>query len=169
MLTVCNRASVALPIFKTITLGKYQTGYEYRRALNQAGCSVSNSANELLEIPQFICASQETEVDLVALSVGELHLDTGVHYKDMCRRALQEGIELCPAEVGPALRLTYRDQLHGECLRIAMEAISSLDHGRVIFGVMHSYGKLCLEAFYGRPGELLRATDRFLFRGRRKL
>ena len=43
------------------------------------------------------CAQEETEVDLVLLSVKELGFGNGAHYKDICAKALQVGLELGPA------------------------------------------------------------------------
>ena len=63
----------------------------------------------------------------MALSVKELGFNDGAYYKDICTKALELGLELCPAEVGPALRLVYKDQSRGEWLRIAMEAITGSD------------------------------------------
>ena len=42
---------------------------------------------------------------------------------DILARARQLGFKLCPAEVGPALRLAYRDQPIGEFLHIGMKPL----------------------------------------------
>jgi hypothetical protein len=43
---------------------------------------------------------------------------------DVYVRAVSLGFELCPAEVGPALRLDYLDQPLGEFLHIAMKPVA---------------------------------------------
>ena len=106
-------------------------------------------------------------MDLVVLSVGELGFKDGAHYSDICARAVEIGLELCPAEVGPALRLTYGDQPKNEWLRIATEAITDLDGYHFIFAVEHSDGELWLRGYYGHPGSFWYVVHRFVFVRRR--
>jgi hypothetical protein len=49
--------------------------------------------------------------------------DEGASFSAIYTRARQLGLELCPAEVGPLLRLRYRSQPVGEWLHIAMRPI----------------------------------------------
>ena len=73
------------------------------------------------------------------------------------------GLEFCPAETGPALRLVYRDQSCGEWLRIAMEAITGPDGDRVIFAVNHVNDGLWLDGDYGNPQFFWEADALFVF------
>jgi hypothetical protein len=57
----------------------------------------------------------------------ELGASVEVSLHDIYARAVALGFELCPAEVGPTLRLNYLDQPLGEFLRIAMQSVSRYD------------------------------------------
>ena len=107
------------PIWKTVKLGVYKTADAYRKAL-EAGKHLSGEwVSDLFGKPACTCASEETDVDLVVLSVADLGFKEGALYSQICEKALAMELELCPAEVGPALRLAYENQPRGERLIIA--------------------------------------------------
>jgi hypothetical protein len=112
--------------WKTIKLGVHKTAGEYLQALKRVRYHISDWVNDILGEAEFTCATKETDVDLVVLSVAELGFKDGAKHSEICVRALKMGLLLCPVEVGPALRLTYKDQPRGEWLIIAMNPISSL-------------------------------------------
>jgi hypothetical protein len=157
--------STAIPremtVWKTVKLGTCKSPDEYRKALKKAGQRIGDWGNDILGKTD--CAQEETEVDLVVLSVKELGFANGAPYKNICAKALQLGLELCPAEVGPALRLAYGDQPRGEWLRIAMEAITASDGLRVIFAVDHDNVELWLRGRNGHPENAYPADYRFVF------
>jgi hypothetical protein len=154
------RKAAKLSALKSVKLGACKTPDEYRKALEEAAYRIGDWGSDILG--KTACAQEETEVDLVALSVNELGFNDGAHYKDICTKAIELGLELCPAEVGPALRLVYKHQSRGEWLRIAMEAITGSDGDRFIFAV-HVNDGLWLDGDCGRP-EFFWGTDgRFVF------
>ena len=152
-----------LPVWNTVKLGTCKTADEYRKALKKAGRRIGDWANDILGKPAFTASQQETEVDLVVATVAELGLTEGGQYKDICARAVEMGLELCPAEVGPALRLVYDDQPKGEWLIIAMEAITNSDGYRYVFAVGHDRVELWLDGSDGRPERFGDAGRRFVF------
>ena len=94
--------------------------------MDSAGIKIRDSANEILARPAFPYARVKTEVELALLSASELGVETESSLSDVYKRAKQVGLELCPAEVGPQLRLHYRNQPLGEALvYIAMEPIAA--------------------------------------------
>jgi hypothetical protein len=127
------------PIFKTVTLGQYENSEEYRQALKSAVVRMGDFSHQMLK--KISVARTRIELDLVIVSVGDLGL-----YQATCRdiypRALELGLELCPAEVGPALRLAYVDQSFGEILLIAMEPITVSDGSLWVFRVEHADAEL---------------------------
>ena len=164
-LLVSAAKPIEMPVWKTVKLGTCKTPDEYRKALKKAGRRIGDWGNDILG--RITCSKEEVDLDLVVLSVGELGFKDGAHYADICAKAQELGLELCPAEVGPALRLQYGDQPKGEWLRIAMEAITDRDGRLSIFSVEHFGGGLWLYGYYGHPVFVWDADRCFVF-GRRK-
>lgn len=112
---------------------------------------------------QFMVAAEETEVDLVVVSVAELGFKNGVKREDIYARAKELGLGLCPAEVGPQLRLQYADQSGGEWLVIGMEPITGSGGSLRLFRVGHGDFGLWLGGSCGGPDSIWRAGRRFVF------
>ncbi len=140
------------PVWKTIKLGTgLKTADDFRQALKASGFEIGNWANDILGKPAFTAAAKETEVELVRVSVAELGFKNGATRQDIYQRAQELGLELCPNEVGPQLRLQYKDQPYNEWLRIAMESIAGSGGGLVVFGVGRVDGDQWLGGGCGTP------------------
>lgn len=164
-LVVSVAKPIEMPVWKTVKLGTCKTPDEYRKALKKAGRRIGDWGDDILG--RITCSKEEVDLDLVVLSVGDLGFNDGARYADICAKAQELGLKLCPAEVGPALRLQYGDQPKDEWLRIAMEAMVDRDGGLGIFDVDRGAGGLWLDGNCGRPDFVWSADDRFVF-GRRK-
>jgi len=152
------------PIWKTIKLGTgLKTADDFRKALKQSGCKIGDWGNDILGKPAFTVSETETEVNLVNISVAKLGFKNGATRKDIYERAISLGLELCPNEVGPQLRLQYKDQPNGEWLRIAMEPISGSLGDLSIFKVEHRGSGLWLDSGVGGPGGFWGGSSRFVF------
>jgi len=77
--------------------------------------------------------------------------------------ALELGLELCPAEVGPVLRLAYKDQPLSGWLIIAMNVITVSVGGLSVFRVEHDDRGLWLSAGYGHPESFWGSDKHFVF------
>jgi len=150
-------------VWKTITLGTHKDLKALRAALKSAKCKMSDYAIDVLGKPAFTLASEQTEVDLVVRSVEELGFEGNATFAQIRAKAVELGLELCPAEVGPALRLAYKKQPRYERFRIAMEAITDSDGDHIILGVGHDYDGLWLRWFNGDPDFVWSDEDRFVF------
>ena len=161
------RTRQEFPIWKTISLGMRKSPDEYRKALKQVRISIGDWGYDILD--RIAYSQEEIEVDLVVLSVSELGFYRSAKYKDLCAKALELGLQLCPAEVGPALRLSYKEQPGGERLRIAMTAITSYGRCDSIFEVVHEVeleyeeDELWLGGNCGVPDIRRRIRSRFVF------
>jgi hypothetical protein len=78
-------------------------------------------------------------------------------------RGCELGLELCSAEVGPYLRLEYKDQPVGERLFVAMKPIHSSDGEPRIFVVEHNDQGMSLDAARARPDDIWQPSDIFVF------
>lgn len=78
-------------------------------------------------------------------------------------RVRQLGLQLCPAVLGPEIRLQYTDQPLGERLFIAMKPIASEDGEPRIFVVAHEANGLALDTARARPDDYWAPDDLFVF------
>jgi hypothetical protein len=82
---------------------------------------------------------------------------------EVYQRARQAGLELCPAEVGPRLRLEYRNQPLGEALDIAMEPVATYGGEPTILTLANWGTGLTLIGRNGRPESTVSRKSRFVF------
>ena len=155
--------------FRNIELG---TGIQDRKAFQEViktrGMRIGDWAKDLLENPDFKAVGERADADLVEVSVAGLGFNKATRYDVICARAQELGLELCPAEVGPQLRLQYTDQPDGEYLRIAMKAISHSGGVPRVFGVNRCGDVLWLDARDGRADLEWNPGHRFVFLRPRK-
>ena len=162
--TMAKETEHEFDIWKTIKLGTgFKTADEFRRALRDGGFRISGWASDILGNPAFKVASEETEVDLIKVTVAELGFKEGVRRDQIYERAKEFGLELCPAEVGPQLRLRYKDQPNGEWILVAMEPIFASDGRPGLFFVGRPASGLWLGGRWGRPGLFWGADGRWVF------
>jgi hypothetical protein len=139
----------------TISLGKKITAKE----LEKKGFKVGDWAKDILKKVKF----KKQEIELVVKTVSKLGLPDGGTLKEIYEKAKEQGLELCPAEVGPALRLVYTDQPKGEWLRIAMEPVTDSDGDLFVFSIEHDDDGLWLFGFNGNPGIFCYGNYRWVF------
>jgi len=165
-------------IWKTITVGGSKGVNAVRVAMEVAPCPVviGDDADEILGRPAFPFGRKLVELDLVVVSVFELGLGdqssrndvelasaVEVSLRDVYARAIALGFELCPAEVGPALRLQYLDQPLGEFLRIAMTPVARYTGELVDFTLGNGGAGLMLVGGNGDPAATVPSAVRFVF------
>jgi len=148
-------------IFKIIEIGTHKDVKSLRKALEESGARIGNWGGDILNKTKLSKSKQS--LDLVVLSVKELGFPQGAELKDIYEAAGNQGLDLCPAEVGPQLRLQYLDQPSGEWLIIAMEPISDSDGDLSLFFVGLSDDGRWLGACCGSPDYHWGAGYRFVF------
>lgn len=154
----------AFQVWETLKLGtSLATADEFRGALKRAGFKISDWATDILGKPAFKVATEETEVDLVVVSVAGLGFASGATREDIYNRAQKLGLKLCPPEVGPQLRLQYHDQLESEWLFVAMEPIADSDGYSSVFRVERRGDGLWLDSYDGRSESFWHDRNRWVF------
>ncbi|MBR0955137.1 hypothetical protein [Bradyrhizobium canariense] len=158
------RSAVDHPAWKTIKIGAFANVFALSNALDAAGCSIGNSAGEILARPTFTVSATKTSVELFAVSAAELGFrsDTAL-LADIYARAKQLGFGLAAAEVGPQLRLQYFDQPTGEFLIIGMEPIRTWQGAPVILNVANGGAGLILIGRDGSADAEIPVASRFVF------
>jgi hypothetical protein len=158
------RSAVAVPVWKTITIGTFANSFALRNALDAAGCSIGNSAGEILARPAFTLGATKTVVELFAVSAAELGFQTDTaSLADIYARAQQLGFALTAAEVAPQLRLQYFDQPIGEFLIIGMEPIKTWKGQPVILTVANGGTGLILIGQDGSADAEIAVASHILF------
>jgi hypothetical protein len=157
-------AASDIPIWRTLRIGAHENMQALRDALRRKRCRIGEIAGEALD--QMPVAKNKASVilDLSVLSIAELGFDRkGASFADVYARARMLGLELCPAEVGPQLRLTYMNQPLGEFLHVAMEPIVTRGGSPVVFVLANGGEGLLLISSEGQPDLMLPSTVRFVF------
>ena len=156
----------AIPVWKTITIGELAGVNAVRAAMDVAPCPIfiGDWADEILGRPSFPFSRKPTELDLVVVSVADLGFgDQGAPLRDIYARALASGLELCPAEVGPVLRLNYLDQPPGEFLHVAMRPVARYSGELVDLTLGNGGNDLLLIGGDARPEAMLPGSVRLVF------
>lgn len=162
---IVSAATKVWNVWKKIKLGTGpKNADDFRTALKQADCNIGDWGNDILGKPAFTVSPEETEVELVNVSVAELGFKDGATRADIYKRANELGLDLCPNEVGPQLRLQYKDQPKGEWLLIAMEPITVSGGDLDVFDVRRDVdGRRWLIANCGDAGRVWDAFSRWVF------
>ena len=152
----------------TIDIGE-RAGLELVETMQRENIVVSNQAFEMLKSDAFeqsrmnriVRTGKESErVDLVRLSVANLGLQHHVSMQEIFERAFKLGLQLCPLEVGPELRLHTKDE---EDMYVAMERILILDGHPFMFNLRKQDGRLRLGGYDSSVDNQWASVRRFLF------
>ncbi|MBI5400671.1 MAG: hypothetical protein HZB12_00945 [Candidatus Yonathbacteria bacterium] len=146
-----------------------KTVEEYKAELKQKNINVDLHAESLLNSPDFKSSVESSknsieDIDLVCITVGDLGFENGATADEIYKKAEEFGLELCPFEVGPALRSSYSGT---EWMRIAMKQISDRAGRPGIFNMDSDVDGLWLDADFAEPSRRWGAGNEFVFRARR--
>lgn len=147
------KTSIEFTVLMTIKLGTHKSVNDLIQSLKEGGYHLSESqfgGGTQDAIKGVSLATSETEVTLHTATVKELTGDDDSTISDTDEAILSHGYALCPAEVGPQLRLQYPTQPQNEILIMAMKPLVVSGYQR-LFRVCHDGGGLCLQTDAGQP------------------
>lgn len=125
---------------------------------------MGDSVDEAIGRPAFPFTRTKVDLDLVAVSVAELGFpEDGGSIADIYAHARSIGLELCPPDLGPALRLKYLNQPRGEFLHIGMRPVALYSRELVDFTVGNDGVWLLLLGGDARSDLILGGAVQFVF------
>lgn len=153
-------------IKQTIEIGG-KTLEQLEAALEDSGCGVGVHVQRMMQQTELTTVKAPVQTDLIYLKVGDLGCDDENPTLDqLFSRASELGLELCPTEAGPYLRIAYVDQPLGEECIMATKPIAG-PRGRL--GFLHlkntDYGSRSLNLdFRHHPSDRWGPEGKIVFR-----
>lgn len=138
-----------MAIWRTLTIGGVLKEELEKRFGD--GFFVSDWAKDIMSKPEFTTLPESTGIQLAKVKVKDLGFTEMPTTTELFTRIKEVG-SLCPAEVGPYLRLVDKDQPKGEVYWVAMEPITgSVGSPNVFLVGRDDGGERWLSADYANP------------------
>jgi hypothetical protein len=131
-------------------------------ALKAKNIYLSDFAKDILSKTPF--SHEGKTYDLVQFTVSQLGFPDGATTSEIYSKAEELDLDLCPAEVGPQLRLSYPGK---DWKLIAMEPIADRDGDPGVFSLNEDDGRLELHASFARPDYWFSSGTPFVFCSRK--
>ncbi|MDO8493678.1 MAG: hypothetical protein Q7S19_04015 [bacterium] len=141
-----------------------KTKDELKAELKKQKINISPYTDDLLESKDFFISPEPENAKLIRLTVKDLGYPGGATTDQIYAKAAEYGLELCPPEVGPALRLAYKGD---DWMLIAMKQITDRDGGPDVFDLFRSGAGLWLHGRRAGPAVRWNADRQFVFRIRK--
>lgn len=97
---------------RSITIGG-NSKQQLFQELEQQSILLNDFAKTLFDSNLFVISSEKYNLKVVELKVMDLGFPHGAKMKAIINKAKDFGLSLCPLELGPYLRLAYREQPEG--------------------------------------------------------
>lgn len=137
------------------------------KELKKNKINIGDNAEYMIKSGDFTTSKKQEQIQLIRLTVGDLGFPNSATTQQIFDKAEKLGLELCPAETGPNLRLNYLDQPLGEWFRIAMKQITDADGFPHVFNLHHVGSGLWLDDYWARPVIMWNSAHKFVFRFRK--
>lgn len=136
---------------------------ELVQALADKGIKISEYAEDILNSRDFHTSNSKESASLVRLTVRDIGFPYGATTDDIYARADELGLELCPPETGPELRLALNSP---DWMLIAMKQITDEGGHPYVFSLDRAGDGLWLDGYGARPSRRWLAYGKFVFRTR---
>lgn len=163
-------------ITKNIEVGGLSKA-ELIQKLQQSSISLNEYGEKLLFDDRFTTTETTYSLEIVELSVRDLGFPNGATLPEIYKQASELGLQLCPPELGPYLRLEYADQVEGNSgnlsqkneapsgsVTIASEIISDEESFPKGFYVRKVDGVLWLRGYVADNLHVWNPDNRFIFK-----
>lgn len=140
-----------------------KTNEQLQQELEQAGVKVTSYAQDMMRNHGFTTQHAPQTLDTVRLKVGDLGLSGYPTTDQIYKKAQELGLALCPAEVGPHMRLATKDQPIRDYFWIGMKQIADSDGFPGVFDLARNEDGLWLHDNWVRPDSKWRRYDEFVF------
>lgn len=131
--------------------------------LNKENIKMSKTANEMLLNNDFRTLKNIEKIDLVVLTVNNLGFPKGATKDEIYKKAEELGLELCPAETGPYVRLLYNGASWSWIL-VGMNEINDNKNEPHIFSMDCDDEGLWLSSCNVKSSRIFDASSFFVFR-----
>lgn len=132
---------------------------------------VSPNVENMLARREFFTLENKEQARFIKIKIKDLGFPNGAKIGEIYKRAEKLGLELCPPETGPTMRLDYEkifkgEQPIGESFSIAMKQIA-IGWPYVFHVSRHFDGEAWLAAYFAEPVTKWRANNKIVFRLRK--
>ncbi|MFH0779307.1 MAG: hypothetical protein V1928_00435 [Parcubacteria group bacterium] len=134
------------------------------KELKEKNVEIYDSAKQMIDSGDFKTLKKEEKDELVRLTVGALGLKDGATTQEIYDKAEELGLELCPPEAGPQLRLHYSGN---DWMLIAMKQISGFSGDPSVFSLNPFGDRPVLDGINANPSEYWNSSYEFVFRSRK--
>ncbi len=143
---------IPFPVWKTIELGTYHSVDDLWSTLKYQGYKLEDWS-KMIKRFSFVLEKVKTRIDLVKVTPAALGLtEETATLQEIYKCVRGYGLKPCPMEVAPQLRLQYRNQPIGECLKVSIENFGNFNEELYAFGIEHNYGReLRLDEYHIEP------------------
>jgi len=148
-------------VWKSIMLGTHKSQDSLKNDLEKKLFLMDNWVPIIITKPEFTIEREKRKVNLVNVSATDLGFTEYTPLRDIYNQAFKFDLSLCPVEVGPQLRLQYRNQPEGEWFCVASEPIIAPGGYECIFYV--GGGGKCFYMLCGNYDNKWKPDDHFLF------
>jgi hypothetical protein len=144
--------------FELITDTSIQSPEQAKQKLESKGIRISDYGKDLLEKTQF--SKEQYQYKLVQFTVEQLGFPQGATTDQIYTKAQELGLKLCPAEVGPQLRLVYEGK---DWKLIAMKQVTDRGGRPDVFDLYSDDAWLFLGGSNANPDCRWHSDLRFVF------